>query len=632
MSDFISGVENFYRRVSDFLFASPIVSCVSTPEETCTATGGLPQVGASRRNFEGLYDISDPSRPEVTWEIFDIANCDGSIEGISVSVSFGDEGEGKVELIEAENGTLTARISHRFNSELQGPFPVIIKGKNGKEKRVDIYPPYYKTPEPQIPSACDYNPSPSIHGTIQMNPTEVYVGDTITFWIPKSQIAQCDGITGDREHNSLKVGFIIESNYLPAGTGNPETYSTTYPFAHSGNQKVFLKVVDTSHPNGVAQYTSIEFWVHDTSSSNLPSAAISGPYAAHQGDTVSLTGNSDDPEAAYRWTITPPTGPIQSFEGKEISLLVDQVGRYDVRLTVTASDGISQRVALHSIDVYPPEVEIPTISISAPYSAEVNETVLVSIIAPNLDDFDYTLSWGDGTESSGGPTFSHTYSATGTYMIKATASRKDDPSIKNSINQNISIVPTEVEVPRVAIQAPFFAEVGTPVTFMVPNPTPSATYYWDFGDGESASGPSTFHTYSAIGEYQVRLTGELGGVSNTITHNITIGNTPVPIPVLVANHDSSCDLDGDGVCGYRIIFDASRSYSPTAGVTVNNFQITFGDGSSESNSSGIFYHNYPNPTAGGSATYNAYLVITDSSGQNNATYVPVSVWGEYPRK
>jgi len=173
---------------------------------------------------------------------------------------------------------------------------------------------------------------------------------------------------------------------------------------------------------------------------------------------VRLSGNSDDPNATYEWVVTPPSGPAQSYQGQEITLTVEQEGTYQVRLTVTAGDGVTKNEILHKIEVYPPGA---------------------------------------------------------------------------------------------------------------------------------------------------------------------------PMPVLTANHASSPDPSGDGVCGYRILFDASHSYSSIPGVTITNFKITYGDGYSESNSTGIFDHSYPNPTPGGSATYTANLEITDSNGEKSSTSIQVSVWGEH---
>jgi hypothetical protein len=181
---------------------------------------------------------------------------------------------------------------------------------------------------------------------------------------------------------------------------------------------------------------------------------------------------------------------------------------------------------------------------------------------------------------------------------------------------------------HVGIQAPFSASYNTPVTFIVPDPTPGATYSWEFGDGETETGidlTSVSHSYRFTGQYQVRLTGSLGGTTNSITHNISIVTTPVPMPAITAEHDPSYPRTGG--YGYNIIFDATSSYSPI-GLTITEYQVTYGDGTSEKNSSGIFYHRYPNPGPGNSGSYSALLTITDSNGQSNSISVNVSVWGD----
>ncbi|MGB9612893.1 MAG: PKD domain-containing protein, partial [Candidatus Margulisiibacteriota bacterium] len=255
--------------------------------------------------------------------------------------------------------------------------------------------------------------------------------------------------------------------------------------------------------------------------------------------------------------------------------------------------------------------------------ARVNEPVSFGAQNPNTSLYNYEWEVSDGRSASG-PAASFSFASTGTYMVRLTVSAQSDPSIRNSATRSITIVPAETPEVNVGIQAPFFATIRTPVSFIVPNPTAGATYTWDFGDGETTSGTTVSHSYSTIGEYQVRLTGKLGATVNSITHNITIGTTPVPMPVITATHNPPT---GPG-SGYNITFNATGSYSPVPGVTITDYNITYGDGASDNNNTGIFFHTYPNPGAGNSGSYTALLTITDSNGQTNSTYITISVWGD----
>jgi hypothetical protein len=61
---------------------------------------------------------------------------------------------------------------------------------------------------------------------------------------------------------------------------------------------------------------------------------------------------------------------------------------------------------------------------------------------------------------------------------------------------------------------------------------PKAGYAWDFGDGTTAIGPSVVHTYSAAGNYTIKLTvtdrgGNVASLSQTIS---VLGATGQPVP------------------------------------------------------------------------------------------------------
>lgn len=71
------------------------------------------------------------------------------------------------------------------------------------------------------------------------------------------------------------------------------------------------------------------------------------------------------------------------------------------------------------------------------------------------------------------------------------------------------------------------------------------SYLWDFGDGETGSGPTATHTYSQNGEYVVRLTvndGQASGSSQPVV--ITVGNT-APRPQILLPEANATYRAGD---------------------------------------------------------------------------------------
>jgi glucose/arabinose dehydrogenase len=157
------------------------------------------------------------------------------------------------------------------------------------------------------------------------------------------------------------------------------------------------------------------------------------------------------------------------------------------------------------------------------------------------------------------------------------------------------------------------------------------TYSWDFGDGQTGTGSSITHTYSANGQYSVKLTvsdrPDGSGLSNTSTPLIiTVGNqhpTPsITLPV-VASHYNAGDVIAfagtatdpqDGTLpasdfNWSIVFHHNTHTHPfidsIAGVTSGTFQI---------------------PVTGETDPdqwYRITLTVTDSGGLQQQTYVDV---------
>jgi PKD repeat protein len=95
----------------------------------------------------------------------------------------------------------------------------------------------------------------------------------------------------------------------------------------------------------------------------------------------------------------------------------------------------------------------------------------------------------------------------------------------------IKLVDTAVtaEPPSLTINAPSSAEVAKPLTASVscaPEGVPAFAYHWDFGDGTSAEGPQTTHTYTRPGNYSIKISAEgADGIPANRTVSITVTGT-----------------------------------------------------------------------------------------------------------
>ena len=131
----------------------------------------------------------------------------------------------------------------------------------------------------------------------------------------------------------------------------------------------------------------------------------------------------------------------------------------------------------------------------------------------------FTWALGDG-ETAQGRTVTYTYPAVGVYTATVTVS--------NSVS--LVTATTTVTIVDAPIDGPIFVEasvepveVGTVCTFraQVAGGT-GVNYTWDFDDGRTAEGRVVRHTFSAAGEYMVRVTASNGVSEATATQPVTV--------------------------------------------------------------------------------------------------------------
>jgi len=133
---------------------------------------------------------------------------------------------------------------------------------------------------------------------------------------------------------------------------------------------------------------------------------------------------------------------------------------------------------------------------------------------------------------------------------------------------------------------------------------PIVSYSWDFGDGQTASGRTTTHTFGRAGSYSVRLTiGDAFGRTASTTHVIILGQGAPPAASFTVS-------PGDPVPFQPVFFNASGS-SAAPGHQIVNYAWDFGNGTP------VFTSSSPqaNTVYTRIGTYNVTLVVTDESGK-----------------
>jgi len=136
-----------------------------------------------------------------------------------------------------------------------------------------------------------------------------------------------------------------------------------------------------------------------------------------------------------------------------------------------------------------------------------------------------------------------------------------------------------------------------------------SSYAWNFGDGNTASGATASHTYSADGTYGVALTvtDDLGA-TGTASQNVAVGtaadNSPPAASLTVSCTELTCE------------FDASSSSDSDGSIV--SYAWDFGNGNSSTGA--VVNHTY-----GADGTYVVTLTVTDNLGATGVTSRNVTV-------
>ncbi len=179
----------------------------------------------------------------------------------------------------------------------------------------------------------------------------------------------------------------------------------------------------------------------------------------------------------------------------------------------------------------PPTNQAPTAAFAAPAvderSISVNGTGSTD---PDGTIASYLWNFGDG-QTATGSTSTHTYAADGTYTVRLTVTDDDGSTGTTTRSVTVAATPPANQAPTAAFAAPAVDERSISVngTGSTDPDGTIASYLWNFGDGQTATGSTSTHTYAADGTYTVRLTvTDDDGSTGTTTRSVTVAATPPP--------------------------------------------------------------------------------------------------------
>lgn len=249
----------------------------------------------------------------------------------------------------------------------------------------------------------------------------------------------------------------------------------------------------------------------------------------------------------------------------------------------------------------------------------------------------YAWDFGDGMSGTG-VSGSHTYASAGAYtirlLIKDSAGQTDSYYRKVTVTGTqtgknaeeatpVTYGPVVTTAKNVKLQPPEFTFRPDPGTGYVPftvtcranvisSIAPIASYKWDFGDGQTGSGQTVTHTYTAPGLYKIYITvtDSYGSSAYTKAEVLALSPTTAPTatPTSHANQPPAAVFTltpTSGSAPLTVKFDASGSSDPDGSIA--SYAWDFGDGQSGSGKA-------PSHTYLKTGTMTVTLTVTDNNG------------------
>ncbi|MBK7174406.1 MAG: PKD domain-containing protein, partial [Bacteroidales bacterium] len=204
----------------------------------------------------------------------------------------------------------------------------------------------------------------------------------------------------------------------------------------------------------------------------------------------------------------------------------------------------------------------------------------------------------------------HLYATAGQYTV--TLISENAYGCTDTVTHQVTISPK----PGVEFTHDSITCVEMPVTFQpdpaITNTAAVQSYDWDFGDGSAhSSQPTPTHTYSTVGTYIVTLSIiDTSGCDNSISHEITIGDSPVT----AFSYEQSC-------VEQQTLF-TDQSLPPATGSIVSwkwDFGVVGNTNDTSSLQNPAFTYLLP-------GVYTVTLTTTSASGCSHTKSQPVQIW------
>jgi len=609
------------------------------------------------------YPVYDEVRPNVIWQL-SVKDCENKpVTNVTAQCDFDGDGnyDNEAEFSsEADASAIT--VSQKVSTGTPNPINCIVSDKDGNDGTADIYPPYnaQKAQVDEVKTQCDYAQNKPTISHAYVDNSSLDDNGNIVFGSNITIVVKAKGC--DDSQDNLEV-FITAGPYnkIPMEKGADNSYRATLKVTTNFSNPATILVADNAKNTYTeeARYFLPNTVPANSSVSPLSCEATDNKPAVKSG--LSIVAGVDGNNKAIKGAPITFAVALEDCDGDNsdvdvtlfigddsIDLIDNGSGTYAANVPaanwgapltayVIKNGEITQELQLWNLPVVVSAQEAaqdttpPQASIVGPYVAKVGEPVPFMAAEPDEGKNTYTWDFDNGKPAvEGAMPAMPVYEQSGTYTVMLTVARKDNPNIKTTVTQNLTVIPADQEMPdttppQASIIAPDWAYAGVDVPISTTNPNEELyTYQWNFGDGTTVINTAVpgSHAYEQPGTYQIQLTvtkNDLPEIKTVVSRNITIvGVAETAAPNPIANLEVN---PGMGAIPLYTTINAANSFAVAEGASIASYYVDFGDGTHEENGYGSFTHIYT--TAG---DHTVFLIVTDTNGKTATASYKLPTW------
>jgi PKD repeat protein len=351
----------------------------------------------------------------------------------------------------------------------------------------------------------------------------------------------------------------------------PATPNLKHKYANGGTYNVVLSITTTdSCTNSITIPVNVAYRPITNFSNDV------GPCAAMPNQFHDLSqANGGTPIVTWAWDFgDPSTGANNVSSLKNPIHTFSAGGSFAVFLTVTNATGCYDTLTHHiTVNAAPvPLFTFDTACMASPTQFHDNSTTSAGTITAWLWNFGEPSSGTLNTSTLQNPT--HNYSAPGTYSVTLQVTNSNNCS-KDTIKQ------ISVSAKPVALFSYSAACMKDSTTFTDLSIAPNSqlvAWYWDFGDGTSATIQNPKHAYATANTFQVKeVVTNLAGCKDSVTQAVLVHPKPVAAFQYTSKYcpKGQVTFQDQSTASGSVITDRLWIFEPGATSTVANPTYTY---------------------------------------------------------